>query len=88
MRCPEVASITSFAKEVVVAGFRRWRMVVVFVLGLVLVLTGLLVVEGSAGSILLAVGLILAFGAGLRLVTKGDSGPPDERRVPAGHSGV
>ena len=59
---------------------------------------GLVVVDGAAGSIILACGFIALFGAGIKLISRNDPTPPDgvdalgrdqvERRLPAGHSGM
>ena len=57
-------------------------------LGVVLAIIGLVVLDGAAGAIVLAVGLLAIFGAGVRAISRNDSGPPDDRRVPAGRSGV
>jgi hypothetical protein len=45
-------------------------------------------VEGAAGSIALACGFIALLGAAIRFISRNDPTPPEERRVPAGHSGV
>jgi hypothetical protein len=57
-------------------------------LSAVLLVGGLLVIKGTAGTIILAGGFIVLFGAGIRLISRNDPAPPEERRVPAGHSGV
>ena len=57
-------------------------------LGLVLSAVGLVVLDGAAGAIVLAVGLLLIFGAGVRVISRNDPTPPEERRVPAGRSGI
>src|SRR5687767_13164666 len=57
-------------------------------LAAVLVVVGLLVVEGTVGTIILACGFIALLGAGIRLISRDDPTPPEERRVPAGHSGA
>jgi hypothetical protein len=54
----------------------------------VLVVVGLLVVEGTAGTIILACGFLALFGAGIRLISRNDPARREEPRVPAGHSGV
>jgi hypothetical protein len=54
------------------------------VLAAVLVVVGLLVVEGTAGTIILACGFIALFGAGIKLISRNDPTPPEERRVPVG----
>lgn len=54
----------------------------------VLIALGLLVIPGLAGTIVLACGCLALFGAGVHWLHKDDPTPPDERRVPAGHSGV
>jgi hypothetical protein len=59
-----------------------------FVLGVVLSAVGLVVLDGAAGAIVLAVGLLMIFGAGVRVISRNDPRPADDRRVPAGHSGV
>jgi hypothetical protein len=65
---------------------RSWLLV--GVVGAVLLLVALLVLDGAAGAIVLAFGLLAIFGAAVRVISRGDSRQPDERRVPAGHSGV
>ena len=57
-------------------------------LAALLVVVGLVVVDGAAGSIILACGFIALFGAGIKLISRNDPTPPEERRVPAGHSGI
>jgi hypothetical protein len=59
-----------------------------FLLGVALVVIGLVVLDGAGGAIVLAVGLLAIFGAGVRVISRNDSTPPDDRRVPAGRSGV
>ncbi len=59
-----------------------------FALGVVLSAIGLLVLDGAAGAIVLAVGLVIIFGAGVRVISRNDPTPPDDRRVPAGRSGI
>ena len=54
-------------------------------LAALLVVVGLVVVDGAAGSIILACGFIALFGAGIKLISRNDPTPPEERRVPAGH---
>jgi hypothetical protein len=49
-----------------------------------LVVVGLVVVDGAAGSIILACGFIALFGAGIKLISRNDPTPPQERRVPVG----
>ena len=58
------------------------------VLGVMLSVIGLVLLDGAAGAIVLAVGLLAVFGAGVRFISRNDSGPPDDRRVPAGRSGI
>lgn len=53
----------------------------------VLVAIALFVVDGTAGTIILACGFLALLGAGIRLISPNDP-PPPEGRVPAGHSGV
>jgi hypothetical protein len=53
-----------------------------------LILLGGIAVEGAAGSIILAAGFVALFGAGVRLISRNDTTPREERRVPAGHSGI
>jgi hypothetical protein len=55
---------------------------------IVLVVLGLFVVPGAAGSIVLAFGFVGLFGVAVRLITRNEELPREERRVPAGHSGV
>jgi hypothetical protein len=57
-------------------------------LAAVLVVVGLVVVDGTAGTIILGCGFIALFGAGIKLISRNDAAPPEERRVPAGHSGA
>ena len=45
-------------------------------------------VGGGAGSIILACGFLGLLGAGIRMISRSDSRPPETRRVPGGHSGV
>ena len=52
-----------------------------------LIALGLLAFDGAAGSIVLAIGLVVAFGACIRFISRNDE-PREEPRVPAGHSGV
>ncbi len=54
----------------------------------VLVALGLYVVPGAAGSIVLAFGFVGLFGVAVRAISRNDETPREERRVPAGHSGV
>ena len=58
------------------------------ILGAVLIALGLFVVGGGAASIVLACGFVALFGAGVRIISRNDSRPAEERRVPAGHSGA
>ena len=58
-----------------------------FLLGVALGVIGLVVLDGAVGAIVLALGLLAIFGAGVRLISRNDS-TPDDRRVPAGRSGV
>jgi hypothetical protein len=53
-----------------------------------LILLGLFAVDGAAGSIILAAGFVALFGAGIRIISRNDTTPREERRVPAGRSGV
>jgi hypothetical protein len=59
-----------------------------FLLGLALAVIGLGVLDGAAGSVVLAIGLLAIFGAAIRVISRHDSRPPEERRVPAGRSGA
>jgi len=70
-----------------VAAIKRWSWLVVGVIGVVLVVLGLVVLDGAAGGIVLAFGLLALFGAAVRVITRGQP-VRDEGRVPAGHSGV
>jgi hypothetical protein len=70
-----------------VAVLRRWAWVVLFALGAILALLGLVVVDGSGGSIVLALGLLAIFGGAVRFISRGETGR-NEPRVPAGHSGL
>ena len=54
------------------------------ILAALLVVVGLVVVDGAAGTIILACGFIALFGAGIKLISRNDPTPPEERRVPAG----
>ena len=58
-----------------------------FAFAAVFVGLGLLAVEGAAGSIILAVGMISTLGGCIRFISRNET-PRDEPRVPAGHSGV
>ena len=58
------------------------------VLAVGLIVLGLFVVPGAAGTIVLAFGFLALFGAGVRLISANDSRPREERRVPASHSGA
>jgi len=62
--------------------------VIWLLLAAVLIALGLFVVGGAAGTILLACGFVALFGAGVRLISRNDTAPAEERRVPAGHSGA
>jgi hypothetical protein len=53
-----------------------------------LIVVGGLVLDGAAGSIVLACGFVVVFGAGVRFISRNDERPAEEPRVPAGHSGV
>jgi hypothetical protein len=53
----------------------------------VLVAVGLFAVNGTAGTIILACGLVALFGTAIRLISRNDP-PPPEGRLPAGHSGA
>ena len=64
-------------------GARPWLIV-----GVVLILVGVVALDGGVGTIVLACGFIALFGAGIRLISRNDPTPKEERRVPAGHSGV
>jgi hypothetical protein len=55
---------------------------------IVLILVGVFVVEGTAGTIILACGFLALLGAGISIISRNDPTPPKDRRVPAGHSGV
>lgn len=54
----------------------------------VLIVLGLFAAKGTAGSVILACGFLALFGAAIRVISRNDPAPPEERRVPAGHSGV
>ena len=45
-----------------------------------LLVVGLVVIDGAAGSIILACGFIALFGAGIKLISRNDPTPPEERR--------
>jgi len=62
--------------------------VIWLLLAAVLIALALFVVGGAAGTILLACGFVALFGAGIRLISRNDATPAEERRVPAGHSGA
>lgn len=64
---------------------RAWPWVT---LAVALIVVGLFAVDGAAGSIILACGFLALFGAGIRLISRNDPTPREERRVPAGHSGA
>jgi hypothetical protein len=57
------------------------------IVAVVLLAVAMFVVDGAAGTIILACGFLALLGAGIRLISRNDP-PPPERRVPAGHSGV
>jgi hypothetical protein len=59
-----------------------------FALAVVLIAVGLFVIAGAVGTIVLAVGFLTLFGAGVRVVSRRDTRTEETRRVPAGHSGV
>jgi hypothetical protein len=46
------------------------------------------VLKAGAGSLILACGFLAQFRGGVRAVTRNDTRPRDDRRPPAGHSGV
>jgi hypothetical protein len=56
-------------------------------LAVVLIVLGM-VLSGGAATILLAAGFVALFGVGIRLISRNDERPREERRLPAGHSGV
>jgi hypothetical protein len=58
------------------------------VLAVALIIVGLFAVDGTAGSIILACGFLALVGVGVRIISRNDPTPPEERRVPAGHSGA
>ena len=58
------------------------------VLAVVLIVLGAVVLDGGAATIVLAAGFVALFGAGVRLISRHDERPQEERRLPAGHSGV
>ena len=60
-----------------------WLMLATVLIGL-----GQFAVGGAAGSIILACGFLALFGTGIRIISRNDATPPEERRVPAGHSGA
>ena len=55
---------------------------------IVLVVLGLFVVPGAAGTIVLAFGFVGLWGVGVRHISRNDETPREQRRLPAGHSGV
>jgi hypothetical protein len=57
------------------------------IVAVVLLAVALFAVDGTAGTIILACGLLALLGAGIRLISRNDP-PPPEGRVPAGHFGV
>ena len=58
------------------------------ILAAVLVVLGLFVLPGAAGSIVLACGFVALFGIGVRVISGNDPAAREEPRLPAGHSGV
>ena len=58
------------------------------VAAVVLIAVGLFVLDGGIGAIVLAVGFVAAFGAAITVISSRDPRPPEERRLPAGHSGI
>jgi hypothetical protein len=61
--------------------------VIWLVLAVVLIVVGAVALDGTAGTIVLVLGFVALFGAGIRLISRNDERPAEER-VPAGHSGV
>ena len=49
-----------------------------------LIVAGLVAIEGTAGSVTLACGFLALFGAGVRIVSRNDPTPQEERRVEGG----
>ena len=49
------------------------------IVGVVLILVGVVALDGGAGTIVLACGFIALFGAGIRFISRNDSAPPEER---------
>jgi hypothetical protein len=80
---PDKLPIREVVETVLKSSAWPWLM-----LAAVLVVVGLVVVDGTAGTIILACGFIALFGAGIKLISRNDPTPPEERRVPAGHSGI
>jgi hypothetical protein len=58
------------------------------IVGVILIVVGVVVLDGGAGTVVLACGFIALLGAGIRLISRNDPTPKEERRVPAGHSGA
>lgn len=54
----------------------------------VLLFAALVLLEGTAATIALAAGFVALFGGGVRAISRNDPTPAEERRVPAGHSGI
>lgn len=52
------------------------------VLGVVLIVLGAVVLDGDAATIVLAAGFVALFGAGVRLISRRDGRPQEERRLP------
>ena len=58
------------------------------IVAVVLIVVGVVALDGTAGTIVLACCFIALLGAGIRLITRNEPTRPEEPRVPAGHSGV
>jgi hypothetical protein len=80
---PGQAAYSGVIVAVLRTGARPW-----LILAAVLIVVGLLVVEGRAGTIILACGFLALLGAGIRLISMNDPAPREKGRVSAGHSGV
>jgi hypothetical protein len=74
------------SKEVLVAVVKSAALRWLLLAGL-LIVVGLFVVSGAAGSVILAGGFLAVFGVAIRVISRSEPAPQEERRVPAGHSG-
>lgn len=74
--------------EKVVTRAKQARVWPWFAVSIALIVVAMLILSGGASTIMLAVGFLGLFGAFVRLISRKDERPRDDRRVPAGHSGM